>query len=83
MTRKHAEKIANAIVARARKNGNAWTSTAVALAEVAEDLRKPAEALRAEIFENASTIWGCLPMGWQISLPQRGAVGTIEVRRAA
>lgn len=67
MTRKQAEKIAAAIVAVARRQQSAWTSTTIDTAAVALELKRRAYVLEEQLEQSGSVIWGCLPMGWRFT----------------
>lgn len=66
MTRAQATKIADAIAARARREGlrSPVTEVRFPVGEVAAVLKKRPGALVALLLGNYATVWGCLPIGW-------------------
>lgn len=73
MTRKQAEKYADAIRRVAEGAGAAWETTSMTTADVAAVLKKRPEEVEAALATDGAAIWGCLPIGWRLGM--RGATG--------
>jgi len=72
MTRKQAEKIANAIRLVAERDRSAWTMTNITTMEVAAVLKKPAYEVESALASDASAVWSCLPIGWRFGIRGTG-----------
>lgn len=81
MTRKQAEKIADAIRRIAERDQSpTWTTTEITTTDVAALVKKPASYIESSLVTDSRLIWGCLPMGWRFS--RRGTTGITVSRRA-
>ena len=73
MTRKQAEKVAAKLTTLARQNaqdGDAnWTESKVALADL--------KMTPTDFKDAAPAVWGCLPMGWGISVTRDWTAVTV------
>ncbi len=84
MTRTQTEKMADAIRRAAEKvgftdNGSGEReAAAITTVDVAALLKKETYEVEAALTDNGAAIWGCLPMGWNIT--RRGASGLTVYR---
>lgn len=78
MTRKQAEKYANAIRLVAERDKSEWRTTKITTMDVGDVLKQHPTVVESTLEQFQVMIWGCLPLGWNL---RRLGVTGLEISR--